>query len=76
MPNAKLISAKDKAAELGISRATLSRRVKRGEIVPAYQGDGDNGIQLFTSTPSIPSSDVSSPQGPGEGVSSISGSAA
>ena len=47
MPNAKLISAKDKAAELGISRATLSRRVRDGEIKPAYQGDGNNGVQLF-----------------------------
>ena len=54
MPNPELISAKDKAAELGISRATLSRRVKAGDITPAFKGDGDNGIQLFTpSTPTV-----------------------
>ena len=51
MTTAKLISAKDKAAELGISRATLSRRVSAGEIKPAYEGDAKNGVQLFTPSP-------------------------
>lgn len=48
MHETKLISAKEKAAELGISRSTLSRWVEANKITPAYIGEGDNGIQLFT----------------------------
>ena len=47
MTNGQLITAKEKAAELGISRSTLTRRVRAGEITPAYRADGDNGIMLF-----------------------------
>lgn len=51
MTNAKLLSAKSKAEEMGISRATLSRRVKSGAIKPAYRGEGVNGVHLFYSGP-------------------------
>ena len=47
MHNAGLITAKDKAAELGISRSTLTRRVKSGNITPAFRAEGENGITLF-----------------------------
>jgi hypothetical protein len=47
MHNDSLITAKAKADELGISRATLSRKVAAGEIVPAFQAEGKNGIMLF-----------------------------
>ena len=40
-------TAKDKAAELGISRSTLTRRVKSGNITPAFRAEGENGITLF-----------------------------
>ena len=45
----ELLTAKEKAAELGIHRSTLSRRVKAGLIVPAYKDDDNphNGVQLF-----------------------------
>ena len=39
------ITAAQKAKELGISRATLSRRVKAGLITPAFTAD--NGNQYF-----------------------------
>lgn len=57
MPNEDLITAKDKAAELGISRSTLTRRVQSGDVVPAFRADGDNGVMLFTpqSPPSVAS---------------------
>lgn len=44
-----LLTAKDKAAELGISRSTLSRKVKSGQIVPAFKDESNprNGVQLF-----------------------------
>lgn len=47
MHNEQLITAREKAAELGISRSTLTRRVRAGEITPAYRADGDNGVMLF-----------------------------
>jgi hypothetical protein len=49
----QLLTAKQKAAELGISRATLSRRVQEGEVVPAFKDDSNphNGVQLFEPEP-------------------------
>lgn len=48
-----LLTAKDKAAELGISRSTLSRKVKSGLIVPAFKDESNprNGVQLFEPEP-------------------------
>jgi predicted site-specific integrase-resolvase len=48
-----LITAKEKADELGISRATLSRRVRDGLIVPAFKDESNprNGVQLFEREP-------------------------
>jgi len=51
MQTSELLTAKEKAEELGISRATLTRRVQAGKIVPAYRGAGDNGVTLFTPEP-------------------------
>jgi hypothetical protein len=51
MPNeAALITAKEKAVELGVSRSTLSRLVRSGEIVPAFrdQTNPRTGVMLFT----------------------------
>lgn len=42
-----LITAKEKAAELGVSRATLTRWVQAGKITPAYKADGPTGVMLF-----------------------------
>lgn len=45
-----LLTAKEKAEELGISRSTLSRKVKAGEIIPAFRDESNehNGVMLFT----------------------------
>lgn len=66
MHNAGLITAKDKAAELGISRSTLTRRVKSGNIIPAFRAEGENGITLFF--PESPSASAANRAGV-EGVS-------
>lgn len=42
-----LITAKEKAAELGVSRATLTRWVQAGKITPAYKAEGPTGVMLF-----------------------------
>lgn len=42
-----LLTAKEKAAELGVSRATLTRWVQAGKITPAYKADGPTGVMLF-----------------------------
>lgn len=49
MHNGELLTAKEKAAELGISRSTLSRRVKAGTIIPAFKDESNdhNGVMLF-----------------------------
>lgn len=47
MHNEELITAKDKAAELGISRATLTRHVQQGKLTPAFRASGENGVMLF-----------------------------
>ncbi len=62
MPNqAELLSAEQKAAELGVSRSTITRMVQAGELTPAYKGEKKNGILLFhpspTVTPSAPEAD-------------------
>jgi hypothetical protein len=46
----ELITAKDKAEQLGISRTQLSRLVKAGKLIPAFKADGKNGVMLFTDT--------------------------
>lgn len=51
MPKDELITAKDKAAELGISRPTLTRRVQQGKIKPAFRAEGENGVMLFKPAP-------------------------
>lgn len=53
MHNGELLTAKEKAAELGISRSTLSRKVKAGDIVPAFKDESNehNGVQLFAPEP-------------------------
>ncbi len=49
MHNEDLLTAKEKAIELGISRSTLSRKVKSGDIVPAFKDESNphNGMYLF-----------------------------
>lgn len=42
-----LLTAKQKAEELGISRSTLTRMVQAGKITPAFKADGPNGVTLF-----------------------------
>jgi predicted site-specific integrase-resolvase len=42
-----MLTAKQKAAELGISRSTLTRMVQSGKITPAFKADGANGVTLF-----------------------------
>lgn len=42
-----LLTAKEKAEELGISRSTLTRMVQAGELVPSYRAEGRNGVMLF-----------------------------
>ena len=42
-----LLTAKQKAEELGISRSTLTRMVQAGKITPAFKADGANGVTLF-----------------------------
>lgn len=42
-----LLTAKEKAAELGVSRATLTRWVQAGKITPAYKAEGPTGVMLF-----------------------------
>jgi hypothetical protein len=53
MHNGELLTAKEKAAELGISRSTLSRKVASGAIIPAYKDESNehNGVQLFDPEP-------------------------
>jgi len=65
MHNEGLITAKAKAAELGISRATLTRKVQAGEITPAFRADGHRGVTLFYPAPA-----VSTPPVDAAGVSS------
>jgi len=43
----ELITAKEKAEQLGISRTQLSRLVKAGEITPSFKAPGANGVMLF-----------------------------
>lgn len=53
MTNGALLTAKEKATELGISRSTLSRRVKSGKITPAFKDESNehNGVMLFDPEP-------------------------
>ncbi len=54
MPNDEgLLTAKQKADELGKSRATITRWVKSGKLIPAYRDEGNshNGVMLFYPEP-------------------------
>lgn len=46
-PMNTLLTAREKAAELGVSRSTLTRMVQSGEVVPAFRAAGSNGVMLF-----------------------------
>lgn len=43
-----MMTAKQKAEQLGVSRATLTRWVQAGKLTPAYKADGTRGVMLFT----------------------------
>lgn len=43
-----LKTAAEVAAEAGVSIATVSREVSRGNLTPAYEHPGPNGLRLFT----------------------------
>ena len=47
MPATEHITATEAAAILGISRATLNRRVATGTITPSFDFPGRTGARLF-----------------------------
>lgn len=48
MHNSDLLTAKQKADELGISRSTLTRYVRAGKVTPAWRDETThNGVMLF-----------------------------
>lgn len=47
MTNIDLISTKEVCRILDKDKATIGRWVKTGKLVPAYRGEGPNGIMLF-----------------------------
>jgi predicted site-specific integrase-resolvase len=49
-----LVDAKTYAHKLGISRATLTRYVQSGRIVPAFKGDGIRGAMMFQDLDATP----------------------
>jgi len=42
-----LVSGKEACRILDCDKSTLGRWVRSGKLVPAYRGDGPNGIMLF-----------------------------
>lgn len=43
----ELITSEQLATLLGVDRSTVLRRVRHGDIVPAYSGPGRTGVYLF-----------------------------
>lgn len=77
-----LISTNEVAELIGKDPRTVQRMAANGDL-PATKMPGKRGAFIFDrtsvlnalakATPSTPSSGVPSPQGPGEGVTSVSG---